>query len=92
MGDPKVLSQGTASFQAGRDKQGLLSVAIAQVLGEYKDNGGDRTIHAVGIDTEWVFTRDGDRATVEVVGRRAGPAASGLPSRGRGPAAAACRR
>ena len=30
------------------------SVAIAQVLGEYKDNGGDRTIHAVGIDTDEV--------------------------------------
>lgn len=29
VGDPKVLSQGTASFQAGRDKQGPLSVAIA---------------------------------------------------------------
>lgn len=30
------------------------SVAIAQVLGEYKDKGGERTIHAVGIDTDEV--------------------------------------
>ncbi|HHW87147.1 MAG TPA: substrate-binding domain-containing protein [Chloroflexi bacterium] len=28
------------------------SVAIAQVLSEYKEKGGDRTIHAVGIDTD----------------------------------------
>jgi ribose transport system substrate-binding protein len=28
------------------------SVAIAQVLGEYKAKGGERTIHAVGIDTD----------------------------------------
>ncbi|MFN3331696.1 MAG: sugar ABC transporter substrate-binding protein [Caldilinea sp.] len=30
------------------------SVAIAQVLGEYKEKGGERTIHAVGIDTDEV--------------------------------------
>lgn len=30
------------------------SVAIAQVLGEYKEKGGERTIHAVGIDTDAV--------------------------------------
>lgn len=30
------------------------SVAIAQVLSEYKDKGGERTIHAVGIDTDEV--------------------------------------
>jgi ribose transport system substrate-binding protein len=28
------------------------SVAIAQVLTEYKEQGGDRTIYAVGIDTD----------------------------------------
>ena len=28
------------------------SVGIAQVLGEYYDTGGDREIHAVGIDTD----------------------------------------
>ncbi|MBK8047934.1 MAG: substrate-binding domain-containing protein [Anaerolineales bacterium] len=28
------------------------SVAIAQVLGEYKSKGGERAIHAVGIDTD----------------------------------------
>ncbi|HHY57498.1 MAG TPA: substrate-binding domain-containing protein [Chloroflexi bacterium] len=30
------------------------SVAIAQVLSEYKEKGGERTIHAVGIDTDEV--------------------------------------
>jgi ribose transport system substrate-binding protein len=30
------------------------SVAIAQVLGEYKEKGGERAIHAVGIDTDEV--------------------------------------
>jgi ribose transport system substrate-binding protein len=29
-----------------------ISVGIAQVLGEYYDTGGDREIHAVGIDTD----------------------------------------
>ncbi len=33
------------------------SVAIAQVLSEYKSKGGDRTIHAVGIDTDDVVVQ-----------------------------------
>lgn len=33
------------------------SVAIAQVLTEYKEQGGERTIHAVGIDTDEVVMK-----------------------------------